>query len=244
MSLHIMKGKVAVITGAGTGLGKSMSIKLAKQGVSVALISRTQSELDATSAVIRQNGGSADYFICDISDDKQVVETANAILTKYKTIDILINNAGVWTDEELEKNNPSLRKKTLEINVLGTIQITQAFLPQFQKQNTGHIFNVISTSGASDTPAGNNSLWKTYGASKWALTGFTKALRESLVGTKIKVTAFHPGGFDSMLYEKAKRANPHNQPWMMNTDDVAEVALFALTRPSDVQIERIIVTKV
>jgi NADP-dependent 3-hydroxy acid dehydrogenase YdfG len=150
----------------------------------------------------------------------------------------------MWTDDELEKVDSSLRKKTIETNILGCINTTHAFLPVFQNKNCGHIFNVISTSEASDTPAGNNSLWKTYGASKWAITGFTKALRESLVGTKIKVTAFHPGGFDSMLYEKAKRKNPHNQPWMMNTDDVADVAIFALTRPADIQVERIIVTKV
>lgn len=239
-----MEGKVAIVTGAGTGLGRSISIKLAELGVQVVLIARTQKELEETNKTILKKGGMSEFIVGDISNEDQVKTIENTVITKYKTIDILVNNAGIWTDDELEKNNPSLRKKTLEINVLGCVNMTHAFLPVFQKQNGGHIFNVISTSGASDTPAGNNSMWKTYGASKWAITGFTKALRESLVGSKIKVTAFHPGGFDSMLYEKAKRANPHNQPWMMDTDDVADVALFALTRPDDIQIERIIVTKV
>lgn len=156
----------------------------------------------------------------------------------------MVNNAGIWTDEFLEKENPQLRKTALETNVLGNIQFTYEVLPIFQQKNQGHIFNVISTSGANDTPSGDNSLWKTYGASKWAMTGFTKALRDSLNETKIKVTAFHPGGFDSMLYEKAKRPNPHNQPWMMKTDDIADIVVFTLTRPDDVLVERLVVSKV
>jgi NADP-dependent 3-hydroxy acid dehydrogenase YdfG len=174
----------------------------------------------------------------------EVKKTVSSILKDFKSIDILINNAGIWTDEELEEKNPELRKIVLETNALGNIQFTYEVLPHFQKKNAGYIFNVISTAGASDTPAGNNVLWKTYGASKWAMTGFTKALREGLQGTKIKVTAFHPAGFESMLYEKAKRLNAHKQPWMMKTDDVAEVVVFALTRPDDVMMEKIFVNKV
>ena len=109
--------------------------------------------------------------------------------------------------------------------------------------NQGYIFNVISTAGALNTPSVNNSLWKTYGATKWAMTGFTKALRDSLKDTKIKISAFHPGGFESMLYEKAKRLNSHSQPWMMKTSDVADIVVFALTRPDDVLVESITVTK-
>jgi NADP-dependent 3-hydroxy acid dehydrogenase YdfG len=239
-----MKDKVVVVTGAGTGLGKSISIKLAALGAKVALISRTQSELELVKSEVAAQGGFAEFYVCDISDEQHVSGTIQKIKSTFKSIDILINNAGIWTDEELEKANPSRRKKALETNVLGNIQMTYAVLPIMQKQKSGHIFNVISTSGANDTPAGNNTLWKTYGATKWAMTGFTQALRESLTGTKIKVTAFHPGGFDSMLYEKANRANPHNQPWMMQTNDVADVAVFALTRPHDVQVEKIIVTKI
>ena len=240
----IVLNKVVVITGSGSGLGRQIAIKIAKEGAHIALVARTESELKEVKETIIKNGGIAEFFVCDVRNDKKIIETVKNIMLKFKRIDILVNNAGIWTDEELEKTNPGRRKVALETNSLGTINFTYEVLPYLKKQNEGYIFNVISTAGASDTPSGNNVLWKTYGASKWALTGFTKALREELQGTKIKVTAFHPGGFDSMLYEKAKRPNPHRQPWMMKTEDVADIVVFALTRPSDVMMEKIIVSKI
>jgi len=239
-----LKDKVVVITGAGSGLGKEIAIKASQEGARVVLVSLSEEELRQVKQQILKEGRSVEYFVCDITDLKAIKKTVKNILAKFKVIDILVNNAGIWTDEELEKNNPDLRKKALEINTLGNINFTYEVLPHFKEKNKGYIFNVISTSGIGDIPAGNNVLWKTYGASKWALTGFTKALREELINTKIKVTGFHPGGFDSNLYEKAKRQNPHSQPWMMKTTDVADVVIFALTRPDDVLLERIIVTKI
>jgi NADP-dependent 3-hydroxy acid dehydrogenase YdfG len=240
----MLNNKIIVITGAGTGLGKSIAKKVAQLGARTLLIGRTKSELEECKKEIEKAGGAANCYVCDIRKLGEVKKTVSSILTDFKTIDILVNNAGIWTDEELEKDNPVLRKIALETNALGNIQFTYEVLPYFQKKNAGYIFNVISTAGASDTPAGNNAPWKTYGASKWAMTGFTKALRESLQGTKIKVTAFHPAGFESMLYEKAKRSNAHKQPWMMQTEDVADVVVFALTRPDDVMMEKIIISKV
>lgn len=239
-----LKQKVIIITGAGTGLGRSLAIKLADLGAKVALIARTEKELKEVKVVITKKGGMAEYFICDIRKLDQIKKAVKKIFDKFNQIDILVNNAGIWTDEDLEQNNIHLRNNALETNVLGHINFTYEILPHFKKRNEGYIFNVISTSGIGDIPAGNNVPWKTYGASKWAMTGFTKALRDELKDTKIKVTGFHPGGFDSMIYEKAKRPNPHNQPWMMKTDDVADIVVFALTRPKDVLLERIIVTKV
>jgi len=239
-----LTNKVIAITGAGSGLGKEIAIKSSVEGATVALIARTESELKAVKEIINESKGKAEYFVCDIRNSKSIKDTVEDILDKMGKIDIVVNNAGIWTDESLEKNDPERRKKTLETNVLGNINFIHEVLTYFKKRNKGYIFNVISTSGASDTPSGNNILWKTYGATKWAMTGFTKALIEDLQNTKIKVTSFHPGGFDSMLYEKAKRPNPHNQPWMMKTEDVADIVIFALTRPADVMMEKIIVTKI
>jgi short-subunit dehydrogenase len=126
----------------------------------------------------------------------------------------------------------------LEINTLGPIQVTEEILPLFRKNNKGWIFNVISSAAHVESDV---AFSKAYAASKWGLEGYAKALRDDLKNTKIYVSDFLPGGFDSMLYEKAKRNNPHNQPWMMKTDDVADIAVFMLTRPENMLIKQIIV---
>jgi uncharacterized protein len=239
----MLKDKVVVITGAGTGLGKAVAVKTGVLGARVVLIGRTESELETVRSLIRQEKGTADLWVCDITKEDQVKATVKNIVDTSGTIDYLVNNAGMWTDESLESKDSELRLMALKTNVLGHINFSYEVLPLMKKKNAGYIFNVISTAGASDSPSGNNVMWKTYGASKWAMSGFTKALLEDLKETKIKVTAFHPGGFDSMLYEKAGRPNPHNQPWMMRTEDVADVVIFALTRPDDVMMERIVVSK-
>jgi len=244
MSAMKLTNKTIIITGASQGLGESIAKKAAAEGAMALLIARTESLLQSVKKTITSAGGKAEQYVCDIRDGGQVNDTVSQILQQHQTIDILINNAGIWTDNNLETAQPERRKLAFETNVLGHIQFTDALLPAFKKQNTGHIFNVISTSGVGDIQAGDNTLWQTYGATKWAMTGYTKALKESLAQTKIKVTGFFPGGFDSNLYENANRENPHNQPWMMQTDDIADIAIFTLTRPEDVLIEKIVVTKI
>ncbi len=238
-----LKNKVVLITGASQGLGKCVALKLSREGVKLALIARTESLLKEVWDGAVKNGAEAEYFVCDIRKLEQIKETVAAIKEKCGAIDVLINNAGVWTENELEKSNPELRRNALETNVLGHINFTYEILPMMQEQNMGHILNVISTSGAQDIPAGDNSEWRVYGASKWAMVGFSKDLANSLRDTKIKVTQFLPGGFESNLYENAGRKDAHNQPWMMQTEDVADVLIFTLTRPEDVYMEKVIFSK-
>lgn len=235
-----MQDKTIIITGASEGLGKSVATKLAQGGSTVILVAHNN---DTLTLAAEQIGSAAHPYICDISSPEQIRETVKSILADFAHIDVLINCAGIWTDEELEKTDPDRRKKVLEINTLGTIEFTKALEPTFRKQNSGHILNVISTSGNSDTSSGDNSLWQTYGASKWALSGFTRAFKDSLDGTNIRVTGFYPGGFDSNLYANAGRPDAHNQPWMMQTDDVADALIFCLTRPADMTIEKLVITK-
>ena len=173
-------------------------------------------------------------------NEKQIEKTVKNIIIKFGAIDILVNNAGVWTDENLEKEHPEFRKKAFEVNTLGHINFTYAVLPYFQDQNSGHIFNVISNAGLLEK---DNVRWKSYAAKKHAMTGFTKTLRDSLVTTKIKVTGFFPGGIDTNLYENVGRVDAHNQPWMMKAEDVADCVAFALTRPDEILIESIVISK-
>jgi short-subunit dehydrogenase len=235
-----MKNKVIVITGASEGLGKCVAGKLAASGATVALVAHEESGLRQAATEI---GANAHTYLCDVSSPEHIQQTTRKILDELGHIDILINNAGVWTDEEIEKTNPAQRRKVFEVNALGTIEFTKALEPYFKEQKSGHILNVISTAGTSDTSSGDNTRWQTYGASKWALAGFTRALKDSLEGTGVKVTGFYPGGFESNLYESAGRSDAHNQPWMMRTEDVAEALIFCLTRPADVLVEKLVVTK-
>lgn len=238
-----LKDKVAIVTGASQGFGESLAYKLAKGEAKIALVARTESLLKKVKSNILSSKGQAEYFMCDIRERNQIKDTVRRIKDHFTNIDILINNAGVWTDDELEKERTELRRNAFETNALGHINFTYEILPILKRQGKGHILNVISTSGAQDIPAGDNTLWKMYGATKWAMVGFSTALANSLRDTKIKVTQFLPGGFESNLYENAGREKPHNQPWMMRTEDVADIAVFCLTRPEDVYMEKVVFSK-
>ncbi|MDE2026888.1 MAG: SDR family oxidoreductase [Patescibacteria group bacterium] len=239
-----LQNKVAVITGASQGLGKALAEKLANEGARVVLVARSVDKLQKITSDLQKKQLHARFFACDITDRAQITHTVQQILQQEKTIDILINNAGVWTDNEIEKTYPEKRREAFDTNALGTIEFTQAILPHFKEKNSGYIFTVISTSGIPDSVASDNAFWSSYAATKWALTGFTNALRSELAKTHIKVTGFFPGGIDTNLYENAGKPNAHNQAWMMKSEDIAEIVAFALTRPIDVLLEKIVVTKV
>jgi NADP-dependent 3-hydroxy acid dehydrogenase YdfG len=182
--------------------------------------------------------------ITKTSAPEKILQTA---LDAFGKIDVLVSNAGIWTDNELEKQNPTRVQEAFQVNSIASIRLMQVVTEQMTKQNSGHILAVISSAGASDSTSANNEDWMAYGATKWAVTGFMKSLAKKLSDTPIRTTAFMPGGFESDIYENAGRAGDdsgmHNQPWMMKTEDVADAAIFCLTRPADVQIESMLVTK-
>ena len=235
-----LKDKVVVITGGSSGLGEAVAYQLADLGSRIILLARTEKDLKRVTDQINKKKGQADYFVCDITDLNHVKTTISQIVNKYKTIDILINNAGIWTDKEIEEKDPVTIENVFKTNALGQIFMTKSVLPIFKKQNAGHILFTISGAGYYDS---DNTLWQVYGSSKWAMTGYVKSLKDDLKNTPIKVTGFYPGGFESMLYEKANRPNPHRQPWMMNTEDIAKAVIFCLVQPNDVLIETLVVSK-
>lgn len=239
-----LKGKTVLLTGASSGLGKEVAGKLAEAGAILGLIARNGEELAQVQQELSSKTTVYAYPI-DITDQAKIKSTIDDFTSEVSRVDVLINNAGVWTDNTIEAVEPKRIDEAFKVNAIATINLTNIVVPIMKRQDTGYIFNVISSSGESDTDSGDNTEWAVYGATKWALTGFTRALTKSLKDTKIKVTAFHPGGFESNLYENAgwDKELEHNQPWMMKTSDVADVVMFALSTPPDVQIERLLVTK-
>ena len=231
-----LAGKTVVITGASQGLGKQLALQLSAFDTSLALIARTESELSKVRTEISQNGGTAQYFVCDITEFSQVQTTFANIVKEFGIIDILVNGAGIWTTDEFEKRDPMLVEKAFLVNSIGPIYCTKQVLPIMKNKNSGHILNVISKSGL-DVP--ENKDWPTYTATKWAVTGYTKAIQESLRDTKIKVSAFYPAGFESNIFETAGETDAHDQPWMMRTADVANAIVSMLNTPDDLVIKGI-----
>lgn len=244
MKMSSLAGQRIVITGASQGLGRELALQLARQHAEVIVIARTEQLLSSLVSQIRGGGGSAQYLVCDLTQYEQVKKTAAELLQRFSSIDILVNNAGVWTDNELEQKNPERREEAMMTNAVAHIHLTESLLPHFVQRDKGTIFNVISTAAVPEVAAGNNAYWRSYGASKWAMAGYVQALSTALQGTKIKVTQFCPGGFESNLYENAQRPDAHQQAWMMQTADIAEVIAFVLSRPDDMNIDQLVLSKV
>jgi short-subunit dehydrogenase len=237
----MVKDKVVIITGASQGLGKELSFQLAALEAKIALVSRTKSNLEQVKKEIMAKGGIAEYFVCDVTNQEQVIKTVKAVKDHFGTIDILVNGAGIWTTDELEDKRPELIEQSFKVNSMGPIFFTKAVLPTFKQNNKGHILNIVSKAGT-DIP--DNKDWPTYTATKWAVAGYTKALSYALADTKIKVSAFYPGGFESHIFETAGEKDAHNQPWMMRTKDVAMSIVFMIDTPDDLQVKSIEVANI
>lgn len=237
----MVKNKVIIITGASQGLGKELSMQLARLGGKIALVSRTKADLDKVKEAISIDGGVAESFGCDVTNQKQVQETVSAVEKHFGTIDILVNGAGIWTTDAFEDERPELTEQAFRTNSIGPIYFTKALLPMFKRKNAGHILNVISIAGT-DTP--ENKDWPTYSATKWAVTGYTKALAYSLAETKIKVSGFYPAGFESNIFETAGEKDAHDQPWMMRTEDVAGAIVYMLNTPEDLHVKAVEISNI
>lgn len=235
-----LKNKVVVITGASQGLGKALSIKLSELGAKVALVARSEKLLNEIKNKINKNNGEAEVFVCDITDYSQVKKTVEKIINKFKTIDVLVNGAGIWTTDEFEETKPELIERAFKVNAMGHIYFIKSVLPLMKEKNSGHILNIISKAGLD---LDENKDWSTYAATKWAMTGYTKALKYGLAETKIKVSAIYPGGFESNIFETAGEKESHDQPWMMKTSEVVESIVYVLDQPENLFIGSVELTK-
>lgn len=189
--------KTILITGAGTGLGKELSLAYAKKGNRIILVGRTESSLNKVKQLIDQTEGSSVVTPCDISDANAVTQLFHH-LNQTEKIEQIINNAGIGYFGKLQDIKMTDISQMIDTNVKGTIYMTKAILPIFLARNSGKIMNIISTAGL------RGKVHETaYVASKYAVRGFTESLVKELEHTSISVSAVYMGGMDTPFWNES-----------------------------------------
>ncbi|RUT33454.1 3-ketoacyl-ACP reductase [Paenibacillus zeisoli] len=224
-----LTGKNALITGAGKGIGRAVAIALAKEGVNLGLIARTESDLKDLAQEL-QNEYSIKVSIApaDISNSAEAESSAAKIKQELGSVDILINNAGIAKFGTLLEMDPEEWKRILDVNVMGTYNVTRAVLPDLVAQNSGDIINVASTAGERGFATGS-----AYCASKFALMGMTESLAQEVRKHNIRVTALTPSTVNTDLASNAG-LKIGDEDRMMQPEDVADLVLAALKLPARV----------
>ena len=217
--------KVAVITGASHGLGRSVAIKLAGLGAHTALIARRPDPLAKVADAIRAEGGEATAYPCDVSNADSVKATAAKIQDSFRAVDILINNAGIPAPRSFEETNISDWDEVIGVNLSGVFYLTRAMWDCLISAESACVINVSGTAGlrGGGSPA--------YGSSKFGLTGLNYAIAQAGVEHNIRSTILYPGGMDTGWRGAPIGELPRSQS--MNPDVVADMIAHLATSPPE-----------
>jgi len=225
-----LKNKIAVVTGGSEGLGLSIVKKLLVEGCKVHIISRNATKQESVKKEI--DNQDLLFHQADVSNYNEISKA----ISEIGQVDILINNAGIWLEGDLDSHDPETISTVIDVNTKGVIYTTKAVLPVMKKNDNGYILNVSSTSGLKGREGQS-----VYVASKYAVTGFTDSLKEDLKATNIKVAGFYPGKMNTKLFEKAGFPK-NNQDWM-ETDKVADVVVTMLKLDDSMILDHVVLNK-
>ncbi|MDG0844252.1 SDR family oxidoreductase [Staphylococcus equorum] len=231
-----LKNKVAIVTGASSGIGASIAQVLASHGVKVVLSGRNASRLNDTAQRI-QTAGNTDVEILavDITDKQDVERLVETAKDKFGRVDILVNSAGQMLSSAITDGDVEAWDAMINVNVKGTLYGINAVLPTFLNQSSGHIINIASISGFEVTKKST-----LYSASKAAVHAITQGLEKELAKTGVRATSISPGMVDTPLsgetdWGERKKLDP---------EDIAEAAIYALQQPSHVNVNEVTVRPV
>ena len=220
--MNDLKNKNALITGAGKGIGKAVAIALAKEGVNVILMARTQSDLDEVAKEVNALGVKSMTVIADVADITSVNTAVEKALAEFKTIDILVNNAGIAAFGKFLELEPSAWENIIKVNLMGTYYVTRAVLPNMIERQMGDIINISSTAGLN-----GNAMTSAYSASKFAVLGLTDSLMQEVRKHNIRVTALTPSTVATTMAKELKLTDG-NPDKVMQAEDMAELIIAQL----------------
>jgi NAD(P)-dependent dehydrogenase (short-subunit alcohol dehydrogenase family) len=231
--------KTAVVTGAGSGVGRAIALKLAAQGWRVAILGRRADALRDTVRLAGEHASALKDYVCDVGDSKAVAEVGQAVLAYLGGVEVLVNSAGTNAPQRaLEVLSAADYHAMMDTNLNGAYYCVQAFLPQMRSRGSGTIINVISDAGKQASPKAGPA----YVMSKFGLAGLTQSINAEERARGIRACALFPGDIDTPLLDK-RPAPPDAslRSKMMRPEDVAACALFCINLPPHVIVEEMLV---
>jgi NADP-dependent 3-hydroxy acid dehydrogenase YdfG len=235
-----IQGRVAVVTGASSGIGQAIARALSAEGSRVALLSRRQETLDALAQELSGAGAEAIAMAGDVTDRGSMQRAAARVASELGSASILVNAAGEALLAPFGSDQTEETRRLVEVNLLGAMTVTEVFLEQL-RDSGGDIVNMSSVGGRNARKGAS-----VYNATKWGLNGWSEGLRQELL-PDIRVLVVEPGAVDTPIIDKvtheaSKRAFRETYPpgTMLEPADVAEAVVFALSRPRRVAVNEIL----
>ncbi|MDW3563480.1 oxidoreductase [Enterobacter cloacae] len=234
-----LKGKVAIVTGASSGIGAATAKKLARHGVVVGLAARRMDRLQALVTEIKAAGGESLALEMDVTDQASVKEGVDILHKTYGHIDIAFNNAGLMPISDISQLKVDEWHRMVDVNIKGVLNTVSSILPIMQNQKSGHIINTSSIAGRKTFPG-----LGVYCATKHAVAAFTDILRMELSPKyNIRVTSLQPGAVESELFEhitdqdyRKQMEGLKEQMKFLRSEDIADSIIYVLQAPDHVDV--------
>lgn len=223
-----LKGKTALVTGGGTGIGEGIALALGKMGVKVVVCGRRFDPLEKVVDVIKSEGGEGLAVQGDVADEKDIEQIIEAARKAFGTMDILINNAGIYRNGRIAEHKIDAWDEVMDVNLRGPFLFSRAVLPEMQKQGYGHIINISSESGIEYYTASG-----TYGVSKHALNALNEFTQRENQEYDIRVNSICPG---MVVTEMTENDQGLNHDKCLYPEDIADLVVFLLTRRKNIKI--------
>jgi len=239
----LIKDKIVIVTGASSGIGFATALALSKEGAKVAIGARRIDRLEKLQNEILQNGGQVILQKLDVTQKSDCDSFVDAVIKKWGTVDILINNAGLMPLSFIKKLKVDEWDRMIDVNIKGVLYCTASVLPKMLEKKSGHIVNISSVAGRIVFPAGS-----VYCATKHAVTAFSEGLRQELSPrSNIRVTIIEPGvvatDLTNTITDESLVGFVENSKKMdaLKAEDIASAILFAVNAPNHMNVNEVLI---
>jgi NADP-dependent 3-hydroxy acid dehydrogenase YdfG len=238
-----LAGKVALVTGASSGIGEATAVALAEAGAAVAIGARRKDRLDALAARLRDGGAAVLQLELDVTDEQACADAVGRTREELGGLDVLVNNAGVMLLGTIVGAGTEDWRRMINTNVLGVMYMTHAAIEGMVEQGSGDIVNMSSVAGRVARKGAG-----VYNASKWAVNAFSESLRQEVTGRGVRVSLVEPGAVTTELTDhitqpeaKAAAETMYTSMQALQADDIARAVVYVVTQPPHVAINEVLI---